>query len=35
MFETISDSTQSAVDMALRVLSEGLRRFTALFRGDA
>ena len=35
MFEAISDSTQSTVDMALRFLSEGFRRIAALLRHSA
>jgi hypothetical protein len=34
MFEAITDSTQSAVDMALRFLSEGFRRISEAFRGE-
>ena len=34
MFESISDSTQSAVDMALRILGEGMRRIASLLDSE-
>ncbi len=34
MIEAISDTTQSAIDMALRILGEGMRRIMAAFRTD-
>lgn len=33
MFEVISDTTQSTVDMVLRVLGEGWRRLATSLRG--
>lgn len=34
MLESISDSTQSAVDMALRILGEGVRRIAGLLDSE-